>query len=190
MKIIVGLGNPGKKYENTRHNIGFMAIDKIKEYFNISDEKNKFQALVSEKNINGEKILFVKPQTFMNLSGNSVREILNFYKINSEDVVIIYDDMDLPLGQLRIKEKGSSGGHNGIKSLIANIGENFIRVRCGIGKKNTEVIDYVLGKFSQTEQKVADEMTDEVVKCIDDILNILNLNQIMQKYNKKKIITC
>lgn len=191
MKVIVGLGNPGKKYENTRHNIGFMAIDKIKDYYNISDERNKFQALVSEKNINGEKILFVKPQTFMNLSGNSVREIINFYKLNpKEDIVIIYDDMDLPLGQLRVKQKGSSGGHNGIKSLIANAGEEFIRVRCGIGEKNTEVIDYVLGKFSQTEQKETDKMLEEIVKCVVDILNMSSLEQIMQNYNKKKIITC
>lgn len=191
MKIIVGLGNPGAKYEKTRHNIGFEAIDKLKEHFGINEERKKFQALVSEKVINDEKILFVKPQTFMNLSGNAIREIVNFYKITSnKDIIVIYDDMDLPLGQLRIKEKGSSGGHNGIKSIISNIGEDFIRVRCGIGEKNIETIDYVLGKFSQSEQKEANEMTNIVVRCIFDMLTVSNLEHIMQNYNKKKIITC
>ncbi|PID67466.1 MAG: aminoacyl-tRNA hydrolase [Fusobacteriales bacterium] len=191
MKVIVGLGNPGKKYELTRHNIGFMAIDNLKKHFDINEEKNKFQALISEKNINGEKVLLVKPQTFMNLSGNSLREIINFYKLDpKEDVVVIYDDMDLPIEQLRIRLKGSSGGHNGIKSIIENIGEEFVRLKCGIGKKDRDAIEHVLGKFSQTEQEKIEEMIKEVVNCVIDILNTSKLEQIIQNYNKKKIKTC
>ncbi len=135
MKVVIGLGNPGKEYASTRHNIGFMAVDKMREKYGL-DEKVKFQALISEKVIKGEKIIFLKPQTFMNLSGNSVIEIINFYKLDpKEDIIVVYDDMDLPFGQLRVKDKGSSGGHNGIKSIISHIGDNFIRIKCGIGSK-------------------------------------------------------
>lgn len=187
MKVIVGLGNPGKKYENTRHNIGFMAIDKLKEKLNLGEEKSKFQALIMEKNINGEKYLFVKPQTFVNLSGNSIIEIVNFYKIDSQkDLIIIYDDMDLPLGQLRIKNKGSSGGHNGMKSIISHIGENFIRIRGGIDKAKGDVIDYVIGKFNQSEQKILEEMIEKIVDCIEDVIKGADLDQLMQNYNRKK----
>lgn len=191
MKIVVGLGNPGKEYENTRHNIGFMIIDKLLSDYSIFDKKTKFQAVVSEKNINGEKIIFLKPQTYMNLSGNSLIEAINFYKLDAEkDVIVIYDDMDLPFGQLRVKDKGSSGGHNGIKSIISHLGNNFIRVKCGIGSKKDGAIEHVLGKFSQTEQENLSKMINEASSCIKDILNSTDLNQIMQNYNKKKIITC
>lgn len=191
MKVIVGLGNPGKEYENTRHNIGFMIVDKLIKDYGICEQKNKFQGLISEKNINGEKIIFLKPQTYMNLSGNSIIEVVNFYKLNKEeDVIVIYDDMDLSFGQLRIKKKGSSGGHNGIKSIISHFGEDFIRIKCGIGSKKKDAIEHVMGKFSNTEQEELLKMIDEVSKCVKDILNGTDLNQIMQNYNKKKIITC
>ena len=141
MKLIVGLGNPGNKYEKTRHNIGFEVISKLQEELNIVGEKDKFQGLLSEKNIDGEKVLFLKPQTFMNLSGNSIIEVINFYKLNPKtDLVVIYDDMDLPVGKLRVKEKGSSGGHNGIKSIISHLGDEFLRIKCGIGKPKDNTV--------------------------------------------------
>ena len=187
MKVVIGLGNPGKKYERTRHNMGFIAVDSLRKKFNLNDEREKFQALVSEKNIDGEKVIFFKPQTFMNLSGNAVIEIINFYKLDpKKDIIVIYDDMDLPFGDIRIREKGSSGGHNGIKSIISHIGEEFIRIKCGIGAKEKDAIEYVLGEFNQTEQKNLDKILENIDNCIVEILNVQNLDRIMQKYNKKK----
>ena len=187
MKVVIGLGNPGKKYEKTRHNIGFIAVDNLRKKMNISDEREKFQALVSEKNIDGEKVIFLKPQTFMNLSGNSVIEIVNFYKLDpKKDIIVIYDDMDLSFGDIRIREKGSSGGHNGIKSIISHIGEEFIRIKCGIGAKEKDAVEHVLGEFNQTEQKDLDEILEKINNCVIEMLNVQNLDRIMQKYNKKK----
>ena len=187
MKVVIGLGNPGKKYEKTRHNIGFIAVDSLRKKLNVSDEREKFQALVSEKNIDGEKVIFFKPQTFMNLSGNSVIEIINFYKLDpKKDIIVIYDDMDLSFGDIRIREKGSSGGHNGIKSIISHIGEEFIRIKCGIGAKEKDAVEHVLGEFNQTEQKDLDEILEKINNCVIEMLNVQNLDRIMQKYNKKK----
>ena len=187
MKVVIGLGNPGKKYEKTRHNIGFIAIDNLRKKMNISDEREKFQALVSEKNIDGERVIFLKPQTFMNLSGNSVIEIVNFYKLDpKKDIIVIYDDMDLSFGDIRIREKGSSGGHNGIKSIISHIGEEFIRIKCGIGAKEKDAVEHVLGEFNQTEQKDLDEILEKINNCVIEMLSVQNLDRIMQKYNKKK----
>ena len=187
MKVVIGLGNPGKKYEKTRHNIGFIAIDNLRKKMNISDEREKFQALVSEKNIDGEKVIFLKPQTFMNLSGNSVMEIVNFYKLDpKKDIIVIYDDMDLSFGDIRIREKGSSGGHNGIKSIISHIGEEFIRIKCGIGAKEKDAVEHVLGEFNQTEQKDLDEILEKINNCVIEMLSVQILDRIMQKYNKKK----
>ena len=187
MKVVIGLGNPGKKYEKTRHNIGFIAVDNLRKKLNVSDEREKFQALVSEKNIDGEKVIFFKPQTFMNLSGNAVIEIINFYKLDpKKDIIVIYDDMDLSFGDIRIREKGSSGGHNGIKSIISHIGEEFIRIKCGIGAKERDAVEHVLGEFNQTEQKDLDEILEKINNCVIEMLNVQNLDRIMQKYNKKK----
>ena len=187
MKVVIGLGNPGKKYEKTRHNIGFIAIDNLRKKLNVNDEREKFQALVSEKNIDGERVIFLKPQTFMNLSGNSVIEIVNFYKLDpKKDIIVIYDDMDLSFGDIRIREKGSSGGHNGIKSIISHIGEEFIRIKCGIGAKEKDAVEHVLGEFNQTEQKDLDEILEKINNCIIEMLSVQILDRIMQKYNKKK----
>ena len=187
MKVVIGLGNPGKKYEKTRHNIGFIAVDSLRKKLNVSDEREKFQALVSEKNIDGEKVIFFKPQTFMNLSGNSVIEIVNFYKLDpKKDIIVIYDDMDLSFGDIRIREKGSSGGHNGIKSIISHIGEEFIRIKCGIGAKEKDAVEHVLGEFNQTEQKDLDEILEKINNCVIEMLSVQKLDRIMQKYNKKK----
>ena len=155
MKVIIGLGNPGKKYEDTRHNVGFMTIDTISKQWDIPVSQQKFRALIGEGRIDMQKVLLVKPQTYMNLSGESVNEILKFYKLSHEDILVIYDDLDLPVGKLRLREKGSAGGHNGIKSLIAHLGtQDFKRVKIGIDRPEPgrSVSDYVLGTFSKAEQ--------------------------------------
>ena len=187
MKVVIGLGNPGKKYEKTRHNIGFIVVDSLRKKFNLTDEREKFQALISEKNIDGEKVIFFKPQTFMNLSGNALIEIVNFYKLDpKKDIIVVYDDMSLDFGDIRIREKGSSGGHNGIKSIIFHIGEEFVRIKCGIGAKKEDAVEHVLGEFSQSEQKELVEFLEKLNECIIDILTVQNLERTMQKYNKKK----
>jgi PTH1 family peptidyl-tRNA hydrolase len=160
VKVMIGLGNPGKKYEDTRHNAGFLAIDKISEKWAIPTQQNKFRALVGEGRIDGEKVLLVKPQTYMNLSGESVAEVLKFYKLVPDDLVVIYDDLDLPCGQLRLREKGSAGGHNGIKSIIQHVGtQEFKRIKIGIGRPEPgrSVSDYVLQPFSAAERSVIAE---------------------------------
>ena len=186
MKLVVGLGNPGDKYAKTRHNIGFEVISKLQKELNITGEKDKFQGLISEKNIDGEKVLFLKPQTYMNLSGNSIAAVVNFYKIDAKkDMIVIYDDMDLPVGKLRVKEKGSSGGHNGIKSIISHLGDEFLRIKCGIGKSKDDTIDFVLGQFDKSEQEVVDKMIKSAHDCTLDLVGNVELGIIMQKYNKK-----
>lgn len=186
MKLVVGLGNPGKKYENTRHNVGFDAVSELQNKLNVTGEREKFQGNLSETTVNGEKVLILKPTTFMNLSGNSVIEVVNFYKIDpTKDLVVIYDDMDLPLGKLRIKEKGSAGGHNGIKSIISHIGDKFLRIKCGIGKNSSNTIDFVLSKFDKAEQNEVEDMLSRASECTLEILKDVDLGNIMQKYNRK-----
>lgn len=186
MKLVVGLGNPGDKYAKTRHNVGFEVINHLQKELNISMEREKFQGLLSEKIIDGEKVLFLKPLTFMNLSGNSIVAVVNFYKIDpKKDMIVIYDDMDLPVGKLRVKEKGSSGGHNGIKSIISHLGDEFLRIKCGIGKSKNDTIDFVLGQFDKIEQEAVDQMIDNAAKCALDMVADIELGRIMQKYNKK-----
>ena len=150
MKLIIGLGNPGREYENTRHNIGFMVLD---NYLKDTSWQSKFQALYTTQNIHNEKIIFLKPTTYMNLSGNAIREFLNFYKLTPEDILVIHDDLDLPIGTYRLKTNSSAGGHNGIKSIIENLGTNaFLRLKVGISKNtNIDTKDYVLGKFTPQE---------------------------------------
>lgn len=186
MKLVVGLGNPGEKYAKTRHNIGFEVINELQKELNVTGEREKFQGLLSEKNIDGEKVLFLKPLTFMNLSGNSIVAVVNFYKIDpKKDMIIIYDDMDLPVGKLRVKEKGSSGGHNGIKSIISHLGDEFLRIKCGIGKSKDNTIDFVLGQFDKIEQETVDKMIKNAADCAIDLIRDVELGRIMQKYNKK-----
>ncbi|MCI8498564.1 MAG: aminoacyl-tRNA hydrolase [Bacilli bacterium] len=165
MKLICGLGNPGKEYDNTRHNVGFMTIDNycLKEQFS-----KKFNGLYLEKNINGEKVLFLKPQSYMNLSGTVVKPFIDYFKIEGSDILIIRDDLDLPLGKARIKFDSSSGGDNGIKSIINSLGnQKFYQFKIGISNdKNFDTKDYVLGKFSKEEReklKIGFDMTKEVI---------------------------
>ena len=189
MKLIVGLGNPGEKYENTSHNIGFMVIDYLAEQFEITNFREKFQGLIGEAVVNDEKIMLLKPQTFMNLSGNSIKEVVSFYKLDiEEDVVVVFDDMDLKLGQLKIKQKGSAGGHNGLKSIISHFSENFIRVKCGIGKPETRdgVINYVLGNFPKAEQETVDELIETASKAAKSVCTAKSIERVIEKYNRKK----
>ena len=154
MHIIVGLGNPGPKYESNRHNVGFMALDEIyRQSSTFGPWKNRFHALVSEGTISNTKVILVKPMTFMNDSGQSVGEVSRFYKVAAEDVLVIYDEIDLQPGKFRIRPSGSSGGHNGIRSIISHIGENFHRVRIGVGHPGQKdlVYQYVLSNFAKSD---------------------------------------
>ena len=183
MKLIVGLGNPDKKYENTRHNCGFRAIDFYAAKNNLSFKK-KFDALYSEQIINNEKVIFVKPQTYMNLSGNSVRQFVKFYNLDIKDLLIIYDDVDFEIGTFRIKRGGSSGGHNGMNNIIENLHTNDIqRVRIGISKNEIPLIDYVLGKFSKEDNEKLESVFETLCSVMEDF-TIVDIDRLMDKYNR------
>lgn len=172
--IIVGLGNPGKQYEGTRHNIGFSVIDELSDKYNISVDTKKHKALIGKGVIEGEKVLLVKPQTFMNNSGESVREILDYYKADVDELLIIYDDISLDVGKLRLRPKGSAGGHNGIKSIIAHTGsENFKRIRFGVGDKppKYDLADWVLGKFPTSDFDAIRSGMDNAIKAVSVIIS-------------------
>lgn len=191
MYIIVGLGNPGKKYDHSRHNIGFETIDYIAKKNEIIFAEKKKKALLGKGYIEGEKVLLVKPQTFMNLSGESVRELVDFYKIDSKsNLLIIYDDVSLPVGKLRVRKSGTAGGHNGIKSIILNLGaKEFCRVKMGVGEKpaHYDLADYVLGHFAKDEiQTMNESMAD-----VDQIVKLMlqgNVDQAMNIYNRKAVV--
>lgn len=186
--IIVGLGNIGKEYECTHHNIGFMVLDELAKANNLEFKlEKKHQAFIAEYIYKGEKHLLVKPTTYMNNSGISVRSIVDYYKKTNEDVLIIYDDLDLPLGQIRIRKNGSAGGHNGIKSIIAHLNtQEFSRVRIGIKKeKEMDTINYVLSKFSKKELDVLKPTLELMPRMIDDFLTN-GTNYIMNHYNGVK----
>lgn len=162
-KIIIGLGNPGKSYEKTRHNVGFLVIDTLAQKLNIPLKTTRFKGILGEGMINGEKVILLKPQTYMNLSGESVREVLDWYKADTSDLLIIYDDLDLPVGQIRLRLKGSAGGHNGVKSIILHTNTDEIkRIKIGINRPPAgwSVADYVLSKFANSE-------VEEIVKAIE-----------------------
>ncbi|MFV0425116.1 MAG: aminoacyl-tRNA hydrolase [Bacilli bacterium] len=156
MKLIVGLGNPGREYENTRHNIGFVIVDEVAKEFGISRYDEKFKGYYAKVRVGQEQVIILKPLTFMNLSGESVRAVVDFYKINIDDILVVYDDLDLDVGRLRFRAKSSNGGHNGIKSIEQHLGTNeFKRLKFGISRSSQiPVIKYVLGKFSEEELKV------------------------------------
>lgn len=159
MHIIVGLGNPGREYENTRHNVGFSVLDDLARKNNISVGRLRFKALCGEGFIGGKRVLLLKPQTYMNLSGESVLDAVHFYKADADHLIVIVDDVDLPLGRIRIRPSGSDGGHNGIKSIIGLLGtERFARIRVGIGHPKYDMVDYVLGSFSGDESRIINEM--------------------------------
>lgn len=188
MYIIVGLGNPTSTYQNTRHNIGFDVIDKLAVQYNINITQKKHKALIGKGNIEGFPVLLVKPQTYMNLSGESVRSILDFYKINiQEELLVIYDDISLDIGQIRLRTKGSAGGHNGIKNIITHVNtQDFCRIKVGVGNKPSymDLADYVLSYFSKAERVAADEGVEKAVKAVSVIIS-KNIDQAMNMLNRK-----
>ena len=172
MFLIVGLGNPGSQYEDTRHNIGFKVLDNIAQEYNIDINRQKFKGMYGEGFINGEKVILLKPSTYMNLSGESVKEVLDFYKLSNEDILVIYDDISLDVGRLRIREKGSAGGHNGIKNIIAHLGTDvFPRIKVGVGQPDVDLVNYVLGKFSKEEMDVLSESIEASTKAVKEIIS-------------------
>jgi PTH1 family peptidyl-tRNA hydrolase len=184
MYIIIGLGNPGKRYENTRHNLGFITVDKIARENDINVNKIKHKALVGEGMISGHKVLLVKPQTYMNLSGESVREVFEYYKIEPEKLIVIYDDIDIPMGQLRIRKKGSAGTHNGMKSIIYQIQtDQFPRIRIGIGNDRKKgLISHVISSFKKEEKTAIEDAVIRATKAVTDILDI-GIEKTMSEYN-------
>ncbi len=183
MKIIVGLGNPGQKYANTRHNVGFMVLDHLSANLNTAINKSKFNALIGESYIGQERVILVKPQTYMNLSGEAVGALARWYKVNPSDVIVVYDDMDLPLGKLRIRPKGGAGGHNGMKSIIAHLGTTeFPRIRIGIGRSEKDAVNYVLGNFNQQEFDIINNVITKAVESLQVWVR-QDINAAMNKYN-------
>lgn len=173
MKLLVGLGNPGSQYANNRHNIGFMLLDRLAENWRLPAWREKFSGLFAGADARGEKLLLLKPQTMMNLSGKSVAACANFYKIPPEDVIVIHDELDLPLGRLRVKQGGGNGGHNGLRSIDATYGKDYWRVRLGIGHPGHKdrVTGHVLGNFARDEQPLLDDVLDTACQNIDLLLD-------------------
>ena len=185
MYLIVGLGNPGKKYEKTRHNIGFLIVSLLAKKYNITNINNEFDALTGRGEVAGDGILLVQPLTYMNRSGIAVKKIVNNYKISLDKLLIIYDDMDIPVGNIRLKNNGSSGGHNGMNSIITKLGvAEFPRLRIGIGHppEEIEVTDYVLGFFAGEDKKLIADAANKAVSAVDLFLKD-SLSQAMNKYN-------
>ncbi|MCI6091499.1 aminoacyl-tRNA hydrolase [bacterium] len=189
MLVIVGLGNPDDKYQGTRHNVGFDVIDLLAEKYNIAVDTKKHRAYIGKGIIGGQKVILAKPQTYMNLSGESVRSLVEYYKVDPEtELLIIFDDISLDVGQLRIRKKGSAGGHNGIKNIIANLGTSvFQRIKVGVGEKpkGYDLADYVLGRFSKEER----ELIKEGFECAAEAVAMITageIDQAMNKYNRKR----
>ncbi|MBR2274330.1 MAG: aminoacyl-tRNA hydrolase [Alphaproteobacteria bacterium] len=190
MFLVVGLGNPGEEYAKTRHNIGFMAADKIFSRYKFQPYKNKFEGLIAEGNIDGEKVLLLKPQTFMNLSGNAVNKVASFYKIEPQNIIVIHDDKDLALGKIKAKTGGSAGGHNGIKNIDSQIGPEYNRIRIGAGspkEHNTDTISFVLSRFSKAEMEVLEERLDFVAETINELIKkgIAHYSNVVGMHNTK-----
>ena len=188
MYIIVGLGNPKKEYENTRHNIGFDVIDKLAEQEDIAVLEKKHKAIIGKGYIAGQKCILAKPQTYMNLSGESVRELIDYYKVDeTEELIVISDDISLDVGQLRIRKKGSAGGHNGLKNIIAHLGHDaFNRVKMGVGEKpkGYDLADYVLGHFTKDERVIMDKAAERAADAIRMIIT-QDADAAMNEYNRK-----
>ena len=184
--IIVGLGNPGKEYLDTRHNAGFLAIDYIAERQGVKIDRAKFSSLVGEGKIGGKRVLFMKPQTYMNNSGIAISEAAAFYKIPAENIIVLHDEISFDPGIFRIRRKGSAGGHNGLKSIIAHVGEDFPRIKIGVGKKPTpeyDLVNWVLGKFSADDvTKTSERYADMLASC--ELIVNGKIDEAMNKYSK------
>ncbi len=188
MYIIIGLGNPTSKYEATRHNIGFDAITRLADDFQIRLDMKKHKAICGTGYIGGEKVILVQPQTYMNLSGECVRELIDYYKLTNEDIIVIYDDISLDVGQLRLRKKGSAGGHNGIKNIIQHLGtDEFFRIKIGVGEKPSEwdLADYVLARFDKTEEPTIREALEKTSKACEVILKE-SFEVAMNRFNKRE----
>ena len=191
MFLIVGLGNPGKQYENTRHNVGFDAIDVLVDEYRIPSSGKQHKAMYGKGVIEGQKVILAKPLTYMNLSGEAVRAMVDYYKIDPEtELLVIFDDISMAPGNIRIRKKGSAGGHNGIKSIITHLGtQNFQRIKVGVGEKpkNWDLADYVLGTFSKDDRKLVDEALERTAKAAALIVQG-EIDEAMNLYNKKMVI--
>jgi len=186
MYLIVGLGNPGTQYKGTRHNVGFDILDLMSEEYNIGVNRIKFKGVYGEGNMGGEKVVLLKPSTFMNLSGESVREAANFYKISVLNIIVIQDDISLEIGRMRIRPKGSAGGHNGLKSIILNLNsDEFIRFKIGVGQPKGELISHVLGKFSKDERLLVDDVNKAATKAALIVIK-QGVAEAMNKFNGYK----
>lgn len=189
MFLIVGLGNPGREYQNTRHNIGYDVIDRLAETENLSVMDKKHRAIIGKGMIAGQKCILAKPVTYMNLSGESVRELVDYYKVDETDeLIVISDDISLDVGQLRVRKKGSAGGHNGLKNIILHLGhDKFMRVKMGVGEKpkGWDLVDYVLGHFPDEERKIMNEVCDRAVEAIRMMVNG-EADAAMNRFNTKK----
>lgn len=188
MFIIAGLGNPTLQYEGTRHNVGFDVIDRMADKYNISVETRKSRAYIGKGMMAGQKVILVKPQTYMNLSGESIRSLVDYYKVDEEtQFLVIYDDVSLDVGQLRVRKKGSAGGHNGIKSIISHLGTDvFPRIKVGVGEKpkNYDLADYVLGHFTRKEREIMEAGYDNALKAVELIIND-DIEAAMNECNRK-----
>lgn len=189
MKMIIGLGNPGPKYSNTKHNVGFIAVDEWAYQNKVTFNKSKFEAVYADERINGERVILVKPMTYMNESGRAVRPLMDYFNIEIDDIVVVYDDMDMSPGRIRLRQKGSAGGHNGVKSLIQHLGtQDFNRIRIGIGRPpvNMNVIQHVLSPFPKDAHEEMLFAVKDSAQAIDDFINGEDFLSIMNKFNRKK----
>ena len=187
MYIVVGLGNPGKEYEKTRHNVGFEVIDSLSKKLDIAVNKIKFKSLIGEGLYKGEKIVLQKPQTFMNSSGEAVYDIVDFYKLPLSNLIVVYDDKDLDVGKIRVRKKGSAGGHNGMKSIIYILNsDDFPRVRLGIGKPKGDMIQHVLGRFEERDMDIVINSIDNAANAVLDIIEN-GVEHAMNLYNGNNI---
>lgn len=186
MKLIVGLGNPGQEYKKTRHNTGFMVLDKLSDKLNVNINNSKFKGEYTKFKYKGEDVILLKPMTYMNNSGESIEALMHFFKIKREDLLVVYDDLDLPVGKLRLRVGGSSGGHNGIKSIIQHVGgQDFKRIRIGIEKDPIiPVVDYVLGKFSKQQEPLIEKGINNAVEAIIMYLET-DFSRTMNEYNRR-----
>ena len=189
MKLIVGLGNPDDKYKNTFHNLGFMCVDKLCDKLNVSFDKTQCKALVAQTRCGTEKVIIAKPQTYMNLSGDSVSELVKFYKIDLKDVIVVYDDYDINVGMVRIRKDGSAGTHNGMRDIIAKLpSSNFPRIRIGfkpLQPMQIPLINYVLSGISEKDKPIFEQVLSHSANALYDFAHSKDLDQIMQIYNKK-----
>ena len=187
MKVVVGLGNPGREYQDTRHNVGFAVIDEIAKRYSADVTSVKFKSLYTDIRIKNSKVLLVKPTTYMNNSGQALREVMDFYKLDPSDILVIYDDIDIPIGKIRVRKKGSSGSHNGLRSIVKHLGsEEFPRIRVGIGRPDERIslTNYVLGKFSEDERIDINKAIKNSADAVESLIDV-GIDNTMNKYNSK-----